>query len=110
MPHGSGLPDTDGHLELSTADVQHIATLARIGLTDADVERFRIDLSSILRPIRGLQRIDTTEVEPTAGGLEAHNVFREDVARPSSPSEEILANAAGRTEDGLIRVRAVLDT
>ncbi len=93
--------------ELSADDVRHIAALARIGMTDEDVERFRTELSSILGHFDVLARIDTEGVEPTNNGADLLNVMVADESRPSLPSERVLANATTR-EDDLFRVKAVL--
>ena len=94
--------------ELSIDEVRHIATLARIGMTDDDLRRFRADLSSIVGHFDVLARIDTENVEPTNNGADLLNVMSRDVSRPSKPTEEVLANATTQ-QDGLFRVRAVLE-
>lgn len=95
-------------MSLSPDEVREIAHLARLGVTDADVERFTSQLSTILDQFAALAAIDTEDVEPTAHPLPLANVMRDDAVTPSFPREAILANAP-ETEDGLLRVRAVLE-
>jgi len=95
-------------MSLTPAEVLHIARLARIALTDADVERFTAQLSGILDHFAALSKVDTEGVEPTAHPLPLSNVMRADVVAPSLSQEEALANAPER-EDGFFRVRAVLE-
>lgn len=95
-------------MSLTTEEVRHIARLARLALSDEEVERYREQLSGILDHFQVLNDIDTSDVPPTAQSLEQSNVTRPDELRPSLPTEAVLANAP-RTEDGYLRVRAVLD-
>ena len=95
-------------MELSLDDVRHIAILARIGLSDADLLRFQHDLSGILSHIQELQQIDTAGVPPTANGADLLNVTASDEPTDSLPREDVLANAPAQ-EDGYFRVRAVLE-
>lgn len=92
---------------LSREDVEHVAALARLGLTDEEVERLRDQLSSILDAIAAIDRLDTGAIPPTAQVLPLANVWREDVERPSLPREVVLANAP-RQADGFFEVHAVL--
>lgn len=95
-------------MTLSKDEVRHIAQLARVGLTDAEVERLQAQLSSILGHFDALQAIDTHGVPPTAQPQDLTNVERPDQPRPSLPQEVALANAPLR--DGpFIRVRRVLE-
>ncbi len=95
-------------MALSEDEVRHIARLARIGMTDADVEKFQRDLSSILDHIARLAEVDTTGVEPTNNGADLFNVMDPDAAQPSAPAHDVLLNAPDQ-EDGFFRVRAVLE-
>ena len=94
--------------DLSEDDVRHIALLARIGMTDDDLQRFRIDLSSILGHFDVLAAIDTDGVEPTNNGADLLNVMVSDTARESASLEQTMANAP-TPENSFFRVRAVLD-
>ena len=95
-------------MALTGDEVRHIANLARVALGDAEVERYREQLSSILAHFESLNAIDTSDVPPTAQTLELVNVEREDIARASAPTAEVLLNAP-RREGGYLRVRAVLE-
>ncbi len=95
-------------MSLSTNDVLHIARLARIELSEAEVQRFAQQLSGILDHFAALAAVDTEGVPPTAHPLPLSNVMRADVVAPSLLPDEALANAPER-EDGFIRVRAVLE-
>ncbi len=95
-------------MPLSREQVKHIATLARVGLSDEDIARFSHQLSEILDYFERLRQVDTEGVPPTAHTLPLHNVMRDDEPAPAYPREEILANAPLREAD-YFRVRAILD-
>ena len=95
-------------MKLDRATVEHIAALARVGLTDEEIERMRDQLSGILDHINQLQEVDTGDIPPTAQVIQLQNVMRDDEVQPSLPQEFVLLNAP-RSEDGYIRVNAVLD-
>lgn len=95
-------------MALSTDEVRQIARLARIALSDDEVERMRSQLSSILDHFEVLSEIDTDDVPPTAQSFELTNVERRDEAG-SSIDRELALEGAPRREDGYFRVRAVLD-
>lgn len=99
---------TGDRVMLDLATVQHIAALARLGLTDVELERMRDQLSAVLDHISMLQEVDTSDIPPTAQVIQLENVMRDDVVEPSLPVEVALANAP-RTEDGYFRVNAVLE-
>ncbi len=93
---------------LTEEEVRHIAMLARLGLTDEEVETMRVQLSQVLDHIAMLERLDTSAVPPTAQVLSHLNVTREDSSRASLSVEDVLHNAA-RVEAGFFRVPAVLE-
>ncbi len=95
-------------MALTTDDVRHIARLARVGLTDADVERYAAQLTVILDHFDALSRVPTDGLEPTAQPLPLYNVMRADEVSPSLPQNVALKNAP-EEEDGYFRVRAVLE-
>lgn len=95
-------------MKLDRETVEHIAALARIGLSEEEIELMREQLSSILDHIASLQDVDTDDIPPTAQVIQLHNVMRDDVVQPSLPREAVLANAPA-TEDGYLKVNAVLD-
>ncbi|HEV2660677.1 MAG TPA: Asp-tRNA(Asn)/Glu-tRNA(Gln) amidotransferase subunit GatC [Ktedonobacteraceae bacterium] len=88
--------------------VQHVAKLARLGLSEEDIETFGSQLSVILENIRILQEADVSGVSPTAHASRLTNIMRADVPRPSFPPEVLLANAPEQ-EDNCLKVNAVLE-
>lgn len=88
--------------------VKHVAKLARLGLTEEEVEVLRDQLSVILENIAILQQVDVSGVSPTAHASRLQNVMRPDLAEPSYPPEVLLANAPAQ-EDNCLKVRAVLE-
>ena len=95
-------------MKLSREEVLHIALLARLGLTDEEVDRLSEQLSNILENFEILQQVDTTDVPPTAQSIALQNVVSDDAIAPSLPSNEVLANAPQKEGD-FFRVRAVLE-
>ncbi len=95
-------------MKLSREEVLHIARLARLGLSDEDVETAREQLSNILENFEVLQTVDKNDVPPTAQSFLLCNVLRKDEECASFTQEEILANAPQK-EDDFFRVRAVLE-
>jgi len=95
-------------MALTREQVEHIAELAKLGLTEEEKEKFREQLSAILEYARKLQELDTEAIPPTATVLPLHNVMRPDEPGPSFPREDVLANAP-QVEDGYIKVQAVLE-
>lgn len=109
MPGHPTNPDAGGYcVKLDRETVEHIAALARIGLSEEEIELMREQLSSILDHIASLQDVDTDDIPPTAQVIQLQNVMRDDVVQPSLPREAVLANAPA-TEDGYLKVNAVLD-
>ena len=92
---------------LTVEDVEHVAGLARLGLTEAEKERLRDQLSSILDHIAALGELDVAAIPPTAQVVELSNVMRADEVRPSLPREAVLLNAP-RQADGFFEVHAIL--
>ncbi|HEY3165375.1 MAG TPA: Asp-tRNA(Asn)/Glu-tRNA(Gln) amidotransferase subunit GatC, partial [Candidatus Limnocylindrales bacterium] len=84
---------------LSRSDVEHVAHLARLGLTDAELGLLEGQLNHILDQYTKLAELDTEAIPPTAQTIELENILREDVARPSMPPEDVLANAPARDGD-----------
>jgi len=93
---------------LTRADVEHVAQLARLALTDDEVEHFTGQLEVILEHAAEIAALDTRDVPPTAHPLPMVNVLRADTVRPSLAREEVLAMAPA-TEDGRFRVPRILD-
>ena len=95
-------------MRLSIEEVRHIALLARVAMTDEELERMRDEMSNILDHFDVLQQVDTEGVEPTAHSADVKSVMRDDEVRPSASKDDVLANAP-RREDDFLRVRAVLE-
>ena len=95
-------------MPLEPSEVKHIASLARIGLTDEEIEMFGDQLSQILEQFEVLNELDTSGVTPTAhaGGLQT--IMRDDLTEDSLDSEDVLRNAP-RREGEFFRVNAVLE-
>ena len=88
--------------------MDHLALLARIGLSDEEKDRMASQLGDILRHMERLNQLDTEHIPPTAQVIEAANVLREDEARPCLAHEQALANVP-RTEEPFVRVLPVLE-
>jgi aspartyl-tRNA(Asn)/glutamyl-tRNA(Gln) amidotransferase subunit C len=95
-------------MKITMKEVEHVARLARLELTDEEKERMRAQLDSILSYIDKLNELDTSAVEPTSHMLPMMNVFRDDEVRPSLSQEETLANAPDR-QDLFFRVPRILE-
>ena len=93
---------------LSRSDVEHVAHLARLGLTDAELTRLEGELNHILDQYAILAELPTDDIPPTAQTIELENILREDVAKPSLPVEAVLTNAPA-LDGGFIVVPAILD-
>ena len=94
-------------MKLSREEVLHIALMARLGLDEAEINRFSEQLSNLLENFEILQQVDTTGIPPTAQSIALQNVVRNDEAQASLPQDQTLANAP-RKEGDFFRVRAVL--
>lgn len=92
---------------LSRADVEHVAHLARLGLTDDELDRLEGELNHILDQHAILARLDTAAIAPTAQTIELENILRDDVARPCLAVDDALANAPEREGDFVV-VPAIL--
>jgi aspartyl-tRNA(Asn)/glutamyl-tRNA(Gln) amidotransferase subunit C len=95
-------------MALTAQEVQWVAHLARLELTEAELETMTRQLSAIVAYVDQLKQVNTDSIEPMAHALAIHNVFREDEAAPSLPTADALANAPQRRGD-FYSVPAVLD-
>jgi aspartyl-tRNA(Asn)/glutamyl-tRNA(Gln) amidotransferase subunit C len=93
---------------LTRADVEHVAQLARLALTDDEITGFTEQLEVILDHAAEVAALDTRDVPPTAHPLPLVNVLRADTVRPCLAPEEVLAMAPA-VEDGRFRVPRILD-
>ena len=88
--------------------VLNVAKLARLNLSEEEIETFGSQLSAILEHIQILQEADVSGVSPTAHASRLTNITRQDVPQPSYPPEVLLANAPDQ-EDNCLKVNAVLE-
>jgi aspartyl-tRNA(Asn)/glutamyl-tRNA(Gln) amidotransferase subunit C len=95
-------------MSITGKDVEHVANLARLELTEEEKSQFTGQLNAILKYAEKLNELNTEDVEPTSHVLPITNVMREDKNRPSWPIEKVLLNAPDE-EDGQIKVPAVLE-
>jgi len=95
-------------MSLTRTEVQYIAELAKLQLTEAEETLYQEQLSDILNYIQRLNTLDTEAIPPTATVLPLRSVMRDDVPRPSLPVDEVLANAPARAGDSF-EVRVILE-
>jgi aspartyl-tRNA(Asn)/glutamyl-tRNA(Gln) amidotransferase subunit C len=94
-------------MSLSREDVEKVSLLARLRLSDAELDQMTAQLGQIVGYVEQLAELDTDNVKPMAHAMEVANVFAEDFSRPSLDRNQILANAPKRDEE-CYRVPAVL--
>lgn len=95
-------------MQLTRAQVAHIAALARLALTEAELALYREQLSAVLEYAERFQELDTDAIPPTATVLPLRSVMRPDEPGPSLARDDVLANAPEAAE-GCFRVQAVLE-
>ena len=95
-------------MDITQREVEHVAKLARLELSEDEKGTFTRQLSAILTYMDQLKTLDTRGVEPTMTVLPTENVFRDDEVRPSLPQERALANAPEQA-DGFFRVPRILE-
>jgi len=95
-------------MKLSPEEVKHVAELAKLQLTDEEVQLYADQLSAILEYAEAVLEIDTSSVPPTPYVLPLVNVMREDEPEPCLENDAALANAPD-SDDGFFRVRAVFE-
>jgi aspartyl-tRNA(Asn)/glutamyl-tRNA(Gln) amidotransferase subunit C len=93
---------------ITRAEVEHVARLARLALSDEELDGFARELGVILEHAEDLAALDLDDVEPTAHPLPLVNVLRPDEVRPSLDRDEVLGQAPA-VEDGRFRVPRILD-
>jgi aspartyl-tRNA(Asn)/glutamyl-tRNA(Gln) amidotransferase subunit C len=87
---------------LSRSDVEHVAHLARLGMTSEELDRLQGQLNHILDQYAKLAELDTDAIPPTAQTIELENILRDDVATPSLPQAAVLGNAPVREGDFIV--------
>jgi aspartyl-tRNA(Asn)/glutamyl-tRNA(Gln) amidotransferase subunit C len=95
-------------MAISREQVEHVAHLARLGLSDDETNRLQQQLSQILGHMQMIDQLDTSAIPPTAQVIPLNTVMREDTPRPSRPVDEILQNAP-RREGAFFKVPPVLE-
>jgi aspartyl-tRNA(Asn)/glutamyl-tRNA(Gln) amidotransferase subunit C len=95
-------------MSLTKQEVEHIARLARLELSDGEKEEYTGQLNEILSFVEKLNQLDTTGIEPTAHAIQVQNVFRKDEIKPSMDPEAALSNAPDRT-DNYFKVPKILE-
>ena len=94
-------------MSITKDNVLHVAGLARLELSEGEVEKYEAELNDVLKFMDKLNELDTQGIEPTAHVLEINNVFREDIVEESFEVEDILSNAPDR-EDDYFKVPSIL--
>ncbi|WP_448594591.1 Asp-tRNA(Asn)/Glu-tRNA(Gln) amidotransferase subunit GatC [Thermoflexus hugenholtzii] len=95
-------------MPISRKEVEHIAELAKLALTEEEKNLYAEQLSAILEYFRQLQEVDTSGIPPTATVLPIRNVFRPDEPGEPMPREELLRNAPAQA-DGCFQVQPILE-
>lgn len=93
---------------ITTEEVKHVATLARLEFNEEDVQQFAHQLARIIDYIGKLNELDTTDVPPTSHVLPIRNVVKPDVAKSSYPRDNVLKGAPS-TEEGYFEVPKVIE-
>jgi aspartyl-tRNA(Asn)/glutamyl-tRNA(Gln) amidotransferase subunit C len=86
-------------MAISREQVLHVAKLAELDLTEAEIERFGEQLNAILEAVGKVAELDLADVPPTSHPLAVVNVFEDDEPRPSLPLKDVFANAPSREDD-----------
>jgi aspartyl-tRNA(Asn)/glutamyl-tRNA(Gln) amidotransferase subunit C len=94
--------------KITRAEVEHVARLGRLELTEDEKERMTAQLDAILGYMEKLNALDTSQVEPTTTVIPMVSVMRDDAVRPSLDREEALANAPDRA-DAFFRVPRIIE-
>jgi aspartyl-tRNA(Asn)/glutamyl-tRNA(Gln) amidotransferase subunit C len=95
-------------MKITRAEVEHVARLARLELSDEEKETFTSQMDAILAYVEKLNELDTSGIVPTAHAVPMENAFRDDLVNPSIGVENALANAPDRVE-GFFRVPKVIE-
>jgi aspartyl-tRNA(Asn)/glutamyl-tRNA(Gln) amidotransferase subunit C len=95
-------------MKITRAEVEHVANLARLELSDEEKETFTGQMDAILAYVEKLNELDTTSIVPTAHAVPMENAFRDDLESPSIGVKNAMANAPDRA-DGFFRVPKVIE-
>jgi len=96
---------------ISKKEVEHLAKLARIGLTEKELKKMQKDIASILDYFEKIKKIDVSGIEPTSHAVVLKNVMRGDEKRKTTDKDEKikLLSAAPETKDNYLKVKAILE-
>ncbi len=95
-------------MKFTREEIQYVSRLAKMGVSEAEVETFARQLSDVLENFETLQQVDTDGVPPTTQPIPLDNLLRDDRQKPSISQDDALANAPHR-EGEFFRIRAVLE-
>ncbi len=95
--------------KISKEEVEYLAKLARVGLTEDEIGKYQKDLADILGYVEKLNEVDTDNVEPMAAGIEKRNEMREDKIEKIEGTPAELISEAPKHEDGFIKVKSIFD-
>lgn len=95
-------------MKISKQEVEHVAKLARLELSEQETDKLTEQLSNILTYVEQLNELDTSSIEPTAHVLDIRNVVRDDIVAPSLPQDKALANAPEKAA-GHYRVPKIIE-
>lgn len=95
-------------MKLNRKDIEHVALLSRLELSEAEIGKYTEQLDAILEYIDVLNQVDTSDVKPMAHVLDIRNVMRPDIVAPSLPREEALQNAP-EPENGFFKVPRIVE-
>lgn len=95
-------------MAVTKKDVEHVADLARMGLTDQEKETFTKQLSDILSYAGEINKLDTSSVQPTSHAIPMKNVFRDDTSIPCDDTASILRNAPSQ-KDNMFSVPRIME-
>ena len=95
-------------MKITRTEVEHVSRLARLALSDAELDSLTGEMDAILDYVEQLNALDTTGIVPTAHAVPMENAFRPDVVRPGLTTGQALSNAPDAT-DNAFRVRRVIE-
>ena len=95
-------------MKITLKDVEYVAKLARLSLTETEKEKFAEQLDAILEHMQELNKLDTKDITPTSHAILMKNVFREDEVKKSEVTDEIISNAPEK-ENRFFKVNKVLE-
>ena len=95
-------------MKITKEQVEHVANLARLNLTQEETEHLTKDMESIIAFADKINSLDINDIEPTAHIIPINNVFRDDIIKPSMDREELLSNAPNK-ENGCFSVPKIVE-